>query len=51
MHAGAKYLNFIFIVHCAAMDNLCYYPYNLESVLMEKELVGREDYYEDGVYM
>jgi hypothetical protein len=44
-------LNFIFIVHCAAMDNLCCSPYNLESVLIKKELAGREDYYEDGVYM
>jgi hypothetical protein len=39
-------LNFISIVQCAAMDNLCYFPYNLESVLTEKE-----DYYKDGVYM
>jgi hypothetical protein len=39
-------LNFISIVHCAAMDNLCYFPYNLKSVLTEKE-----DYYKHGVYM
>jgi hypothetical protein len=39
-------LNFIFIIHCAAMDNICYFLYNLESVLTEKE-----DYCKNGVYM